>query len=419
MNIKINPKPLSGTLDVIASKSLSHRYLIAAGLADGTSEIKNVLQANDLDATKDALRAFCVTFDGNRVIGGKRLIAEKTVQVKESGSTLRFMIPIYLLDNHEITIEGEGRLSQRPLKAYEDIFASKKVVFEHPKNQSLPLTLKGKIKGGHYPIPGDVSSQFISGLLFALPLRREDSVIELTTPLQSSGYVDLTLDVLKQFGIHILKVDQYYYIKGSQRYQPQQAVIEGDYSQAAFWIVAGLFGHDPITLHHLNPKSLQGDKAIVDIVKQMGGKIEQDDEKLTIYPSETKGIDIDLQDIPDLGPILMVLAARSKGQTVIKNCERLRLKESDRLAAMVDILTKLGVNISTKEHTVTILGQPSFKGHLILDSYHDHRIAMAIAIASILADGPITILDASSVEKSYPTFFSDFKKLGGDIHDVR
>lgn len=419
MDIKIIPHALSGSLDVIASKSLSHRYLIAAGLADGTSQVNNVLQANDIDATKTALQAFGVTFEDSLIHGGKRMITSNVVNVKESGSTLRFMIPIYLLDNHEITIHGEGRLPQRPLDAYETLFASKKIMFKHGDEQQLPLTLKGKIKGGYYPIPGDVSSQFISGLLFALPLRREDSVIELLTPLQSKGYVDLTIDVIKQFGIHILKVDHQYYIKGSQRYQPQHVDVEGDYSQAAFWIVAAIIGKKPMTLNRLFPQSLQGDKAIIDIAKQMGATLKAHEQGYTIYPSETKGIIIDLKDIPDLGPILMVLAARSEGTTIFENCERLRIKESDRLSAMVDILTQMGVNISVKANTVTIIGQSKFQGNLVLNSYHDHRIVMAIAIASILADGPITITDASAIEKSYPTFFNDFKKLGGEIHEIR
>ena len=318
MNIKINPTPLSGELCAISSKSMSHRYLIAAGLANGKSHIQNVLDADDIVATKQALEAFGAIFDKNIIYGCKNEIVTSHVNVKESGSTLRFMIPIYLLDNHEITIDGEGRLPQRPLDQYETLFASK-VTFKHDVSSSLPLTLKGKIKGGHYPLLGNVSSQFISGLLFALPLRREDSVIELLTPLESKGYVDMTIAVLKKFGIHILKVDQYYYIKGSQHYIPQDVIVEGDFSQAAFWIVAGLISKKPLIIKNLSHDSLQGDKAIIDIAIQMGAHIEKIEDGYQVYPSATKGITIDLKDIPDLGPILMVLAARSEGQTIFKN----------------------------------------------------------------------------------------------------
>ncbi len=417
MNITIKPTKLTGELNVVPSKSLSHRVLIAAGLADGKSHVSNVLHANDIDATKKALEAFGVTFDGDLVNGGKREVIKPFVNVKESGSTLRFMIPIYLLDHHEITIDGEGRLAKRPLDAYEALFRSKAIVFERQGEEQLPLLLKGRLKGGHYPIPGNVSSQFISGLLFALPLRREDSVIELTTPLESKGYVDLTLSVLKQFGIHILSVDNFFYIKGSQRYTPTNVSVEGDYSQAAFWLVAGLLGDKPIKLSHLSKDSLQGDKAIVDVIQQMDGKLEPTDDGYIVYPSMTKGAIIDLKDIPDLGPILMVLAARSSGKTVFKNCERLRIKESDRLTAMLKTLTKFGVQTSVDDDTVTIIGQSSFKGNQTLSAYNDHRIAMAIAVASIIADGLVTIEGAESVNKSYPTFFDDYKMLGGHINE--
>ncbi len=417
MNITITPQPLAGKLNVISSKSLSHRYMIAAGLADGTSILDHVLESDDIEATKTALKAFGVHFDGHKVIGGQREIVQREVNVKESGSTLRFMIPIYLLDLHPITITGEGRLPQRPLHVYQTLFKDKHITFKQEGKDQLPLTLQGKIKGGHYKVLGDVSSQFISGLLFALPLRREDSVIELTTPLASKGYVDLTLSVLKQFGIHILRVDQYFYIKGSQRYQPCHATIEGDYSQAAFWIVAGLLGESPIELSHLSPDSLQGDKAIIEIVNSMGGHIETLDNGYKIYPSQTKGVDIDLKDIPDLGPILMVLAARSKGQTTFYHCDRLKIKESDRLVVMIETLKKLGVQVSLDGDTVMIEGQETFKGHQTLSAHYDHRIVMAIAIATIHADGPITIEGAEAVRKSYPTFFKDYQALGGAVNE--
>lgn len=415
MHVTIMPQPLSGTLDVISSKSMSHRCLIAAGLADGTSHITHVLTSDDIIATKAALRAFGVSFEGDDIIGGQRKIIEKDVNVKESGSTLRFMIPIYLLDDHDIVIHGEGRLAKRPLDDYQRLFESKGVTFESLGKDSLPLKLKGKIKGGHYPIKGDVSSQFISGLLFALPLRREDSVIELLTPLVSKGYVDMTLSVLKTFGIHVLNVDQYYYIKGSQCYIPQTIAIEGDYSQAAFWIVAGLIGNKTITLNNLKQDSVQGDKEMIGIVKAMGGHIIIQDDRLIIHPSVTNGITIDLKDIPDLGPILMVLAARSTGKTTFVNCDRLRLKESNRLQAMMETLETFSVTHILDGDTLIVTGQETFRGSVTLSSHQDHRIAMAIAIASIRAIGPVTIIDAEAVQKSYPTFFDDFKKLGGMI----
>jgi 3-phosphoshikimate 1-carboxyvinyltransferase len=265
---------------------------------------------------------------------------------------------------------------------------------------------------------GNVSSQFITGLLYALPLLKKDSIIELTTPLESKGYVDLTLDVLQSFGIHILSTPPFYYIKGGQQYHPIKASIEGDYSQAAFFMVAGLIGQT-IELTGLNPVSKQGDMRIIDVIKEMMGHIHYDhvNRNYQIEPSQTHGIKISLSNIPDLGPILMVLAALSSGTTVFEGCDRLRIKESDRLEAMRVNLTKLGVKMIVDGDVVTITGQSHFKGNQSVDAFHDHRIAMAMAIAAIRADGPLTITGAESVSKSYPNFFKDYVKLGGIIHE--
>jgi 3-phosphoshikimate 1-carboxyvinyltransferase len=263
-----------------------------------------------------------------------------------------------------------------------------------------------------------VSSQFLTGLLFTLPLLEDDSVIELLTPLESKGYVDLTLDTLKLFGIHILHIDQYFYIKGNQKYIKQEVSVEGDFSQAAFFIVAGLIGED-IVLEKLNPISTQGDSHIVDLVKQMGGQIEYNHflRQYQVKKSDTYGITIDLSQIPDLGPILMVLAALSIGETRFINYERLRIKESDRLQVMIEVLAKFGVTTYFDKDYFVVIGQESLKGNQTFESYNDHRIAMAIAIASIKADGKVTILNAEVVNKSYPSFFEVYKYLGGLVDE--
>jgi 3-phosphoshikimate 1-carboxyvinyltransferase len=418
MNITINPKPLTGRVAVVSSKSLSHRYLIASGLAEGTSTIKNVLNSDDIDATREALEAFGVKFDGKKVVGHPRILNRNVIDCKESGSTLRFMIPIFLLQKESVTFNGSGRLPERSLDVYFDIFKKKNIHFEKPEHQNLPLTIKGPLTPGLYQMRGDVSSQFLSGLLFALPLLKKDSVIEITTELESQGYVNLTLNVLRLFNIHILQVDQYFYIKGGQKYQSQTATVEGDYSQAAFWMVAGLIGKS-IELRHLNPISLQGDYKVVDIIKSMVGKIEYQNLKRVykVKPSETFGMTIDLSQIPDLGPILMVLAALSTNETTFTNASRLRIKESDRLEAMYQTLLRFGVEVSMDQDTMKIKGTKTLKGNQAFDSYGDHRIAMAIAIAAIRADGPVTILNAEVVSKSYPKFFEVYQSLGGDIHE--
>ena len=414
MNITIEPRKLKGQVKVISSKSLSHRYVIASGLAHGESQIGNVLDSDDLNHTKKALSCFGVQFKDQMIYGSKLNYQGEMIDCGESGSTLRFMIPIAMLQDKEVVFTGRGKLPERPLDVYKDLFKDSDVTFKHLGNKQLPLVVKGPLRGGVYHLRGDVSSQFITGLLFALPLIKEDSMIILDTPLASKDYVELTLDVMKAFGVDVKKIKNGFEIKGNQTYHPLNTTVEGDFSQAAFFIVAGLIG-DEITLSGLNPSSKQGDRKMIDIARQMGGKILYD-EKEKVYhvsPSLTKGITIDLHDIPDLGPILMVLAALSSGVTQFKGVSRLRIKESDRLDAMYQALLKLGVTMTIKDDEAWIEGVRSFKGNITLDGASDHRIIMALAIASIRAEGKITITTAESISKSYPTFFEIFNRLGG------
>lgn len=414
MNIRITPQKLSGDLDIIASKSISHRYLIAAALANGTSYIKNVLQSDDLQATKQALMCFGATFNGEEVMGRNQIITCDAIDCQESGSTLRFLVPVALLYDKPITFYGHGRLKDRPMDVYEELFSSR-VTYHKSTQHALPLTVKGPIQAGTFNMRGDVSSQFVSGLLFALPLLNEDSRITFQTPLESRGYVDLTIDCLSKFGVKIHPFDNGYRIAGRQTYQPQIMTVEGDYSQAAFWMVAGTIGHT-IGLYQLDENSLQGDRQIVNLIKQMGGSIERSQGAYRVSPTQTKGIEIDLSDIPDLGPILMVLAALSEGNTIFKGVQRLRYKESDRLQAMQDTLNKFGVLNILKDDQLIVTGVKTLKGGETFSSYQDHRIAMAIAIAAIRAEKPITLLDAQVISKSYPMFFEDYKKLGGILY---
>ena len=415
MNVTLSQSQLQGSLAVVSSKSLSHRALIAAGLAQGISTIHNLLDCDDLTATKNALKALGVRIEKKTIYGGTWRVKNSTIDAKESGSTLRFMIPIALLLDKPITFMGRKRLVKRPLDVYQDIFKTK-VKYQPLSKNSLPLKVQGPLQSDHFTIPGNVSSQFISGLLFALPLLNGDSVLNLSTPLESKGYVDLTLDTLKSFGIDIKVKDNCFMIPGKQTYKPQDVTIEGDFSQAAFFMVAALLNGD-VKLKNLNPNSKQGDKAIVDIIKKMGGDISYDDAQAWyhIKASKTKGTDIDLAQIPDLGPILMILAALSKGVTTFTSIDRLRIKESDRAASMIDILTTLGVKTTLNKDTLTIQGTKQFQGHHTFKSYDDHRIVMALSIAALKADGPITIKQADAINKSYPKFFDDYQTLGGII----
>jgi 3-phosphoshikimate 1-carboxyvinyltransferase len=418
MNITITPKPLTGSVDVISSKSLSHRYVIAAGLSQGNSIIKNVLDSDDLVATKNALTNLGVSFFNDEIRGSDLHLKQHEFDCYESGSTLRFMIPIALLQKEKVIFKGRGKLPERPLDIYIQMFNDKHIDYRFLSDKNLPIEIKGPLKSGYYQLKGDVSSQFFTGLLFALPLLRRDSVIEHVTPLESIGYIHLTLDVLEKFGVHVTYQHPYFYIKGDQSYQPITHTVEGDFSQAAFWMVAATIG-DKIKLKNLNPLSKQGDKAIMDIIKDMGGSIKyfKQTEAFNISHSETKGKTIDLSQIPDLGPILMVLAALSDGTTTFKHVNRLKMKESDRLDAMYQALKKFGVEMHIEHDEAIITGQKVLKGNQTFDSFGDHRIAMAIAIAAIRANGKVTIKNAEVVKKSYPTFYEVYESLGGIIHE--
>ncbi len=413
MKIKVYPSVLTGTIDAVPSKSLSHRALIAAGLATGKSQLFKLLEAEDIKATKNALLTLGVKLNKTSITGGNLHVNHDVIDAKESGSTLRFMIPIALLLSQAVTFIGHGKLPERPLGVYEDLFLEAFHYNNPPK--TLPLTVKGPLKAGTYKVRGDVSSQFISGLLFALPLCQGNSIIKLTSSLQSKDYVSMTIDVLKRANVTIIENDEEFIIPGNQSYQPFSMTIEGDYSQAAFFLVAGCISQT-IAVRNLSSQSKQGDRAIVDILKAMNGTIVYDgDFTYRTSPSQTKGTLIDLKDIPDLGPILMVLAALSEGTTNFKNTERLKLKESDRLEAMITILKQFGVPITLKSDTLSIQGVGSLKGNQSFSGYNDHRIVMALSIAALKADGPIIIEGAEAINKSYPSFFDDYKSLGGTI----
>jgi len=419
MNVLIQPRKLKGHVDIISSKSLSHRYVIAAGLSHDVSTIWNVLDSVDLKATKDALSHLGVTFIGNQIQGHGFKYDGQPVFCHESGSTLRFLIPIFMLQDQKVVFTGHGRLPERPLNVYESLF-KKDYLFAKQSELELPLMVQGPLKGGTFELRGDVSSQFISGLLFALPLATEDSKIILTTPLTSKDYVEMTLDVLNKYGIQIIEKENMFIIKGRQRYQGINQRVEGDYSQAAFWMVAGLCG-EGIDIKGLSQASKQGDQQIVEIIQKMKGKITFDEltETYHVYPSKTYATTIDLEHVPDLGPILMVLAARSIGTTHFKGISRLRIKESDRMEAMRQALTRLGVLVEVKDDEAWITGVKSFKGGITLDGFSDHRIVMALAVASQLADQPISISTAEAISKSYPTFFDVFQALGGVIDEYK
>ena len=418
MNVIIHPKKLSGDVLIPPSKSLSHRAIIAACLAEGESVISNISFSKDINATIDAMEALGakVVKDGSTlyITGSKIKRVGKLIDANESGSTIRFMIPIALVNNEPITFTGKNHLVKRPLDSYYEIFDRLGIVYSHPADAYLPLEVNGGLKSGVYEMRGDISSQFITGLLYALPLLDGDSKIVITTNLESIGYIDLTLDVLKDFGVEVINNDyKEFIIKGNQKYTPNNYTVEGDYSQTAFYLVGGALGND-INLLGMKEHSLQGDQKVIDDIKSMNGNVTFVDGVLKCNPSETVGATIDFSQSPDLGPALSVLASLSVGTSNFINASRLRIKECDRITCMLEELNKMGANITETYDTMTINGVNELHG-CVVDSHNDHRVAMALAMAATRCKEDVKILNAECVSKSYPHFWEDYVKLGGCI----
>ncbi|WP_346873584.1 3-phosphoshikimate 1-carboxyvinyltransferase [Clostridium sp. UBA5988] len=416
--IIIKPKLLKGNIVVPSSKSLGHRGIIAAALSRGISRVYNIQLSKDIEATMELMKELGAVVnieDQNLYIDGRKMFSyEKKLDLRcrESGSTLRFLIPLALTKDGDYIFHGEGKLISRPLEPYYEIFEEKGIKYSREED-GLPLKVSGKLTSGTYRVRGDISSQFITGLLFSLPILEGNSRIQITTKLESKGYIDLTLDILKDFGIEIENNNyKEFNIRGAQKYNCRNYYVEGDYSQGAFFLVAGALGSS-IVCSGLNKDSLQGDKVILDILEAMGCNVEESEEGIKVKPSKTKGIEIDASNCPDLVPILTVLASLSEGETKIVNAKRLRIKECDRLHAITKELNKLGANIIELEDSLIISGVNELKGGEV-DSHNDHRIVMALAIAATRARGNVIINNPSAVEKSYPNFFKDYFKLGGE-----
>jgi 3-phosphoshikimate 1-carboxyvinyltransferase len=417
-DVKIFPGLLKGKVKVPPSKSLCHRAIIAAALAQGQSVVDNVVLSEDILATIQGVQSLGaeVIFQQNKlIINGCQLAAPSNcvIDCNESGSTLRFLIPLGLRTENIITYRGVGNLGNRPLHPYLEIFEEQGILYS---NDKLPISVSGILKPGTFNIKGDISSQFVTGLMFALPLLDGDSSIFISGPLESKGYIDLTIDILSSFGIFILNNNyQSFFIKGRQEYKPRKYTIEGDYSQAAFWLAAGVLGSD-ISCLELKQFSKQGDKFIINILKNAGAEFEMQDAYLKALPTELQAFKIDVSQYPDLAPILTVVAALSKGTSRITGAGRLRMKECDRLKAITAELNKLGAEIYEENDSLTIKGSASLTGGHV-GSWGDHRIVMALAIAATRCSEPVIIHNSKAVNKSYPNFFEDYNKLGGNLHE--
>ncbi|MBV4417906.1 3-phosphoshikimate 1-carboxyvinyltransferase [Clostridium tyrobutyricum] len=416
--VKIKPGRLGGKVKVPSSKSGCHRSIICASLASGKSIIDNVYFSRDIEVTTEAMKNFGVKIDRkeDRLVidgTGQLVLKSKNIHCGESGSTLRFLIPLAASMNEEVILTGEGKLVERPLDVYYNIFKEQNIYYKNNSGR-LPLAIKGKLKSGNYQVRGDISSQFITGLMYELPLLDGDSEINITTNLESKPYVDITLDVLKHFGINVENA-QYkkFVISGNQKYRNSNYTVEGDFSQVAFLLAIGILG-DEVCCSDIKIESSQGDRVIVDIFKNMGANIEVGGNNIIARSSKTNGVIFDAAQCPDLVPAVAALASVSSGTTQIINAERLRIKESDRLTAISSQLNKIGADVKEKKDGLIINGMEKLKGGIV-SSFNDHRIAMALAAVSSKCSDDLIIENAECVKKSYPDFWKDFKSLGGNI----
>lgn len=416
----ITPTTLKGTVEVPPSKSMAHRAIICASLARGVSRITHIEYSQDILATIEAMKALGTVIEMKEkelLIDGRTTYSnhQAYIDCKESGSTLRFMVPVSLVHQNHVHFIGEGNLGKRPLTVFYDIFEKQHISYTY-KEKELDLDIQGQLQPGEFIVPGNISSQFISGLLFALPLLNGDSKIIISSSLESVGYIDLTLQMLESYGIKIENQDyKELLIPGNQSYQAHDYEVEGDYSQAAFYFVAGALGND-VMIKGLNLNSLQGDKEVISILERMGAKLIKKEENLSMQADSLKGCVIDGSQCPDVIPVLSLAAALSKGTTKIIHAERLRIKECDRLKAMYTELTKMGAHVKETADGLIIDGVEQLHGAKV-SSYLDHRIAMTLAIASTTLKEPLELDNKECVKKSYPSFWEDFKQLGGIIDE--
>ena len=427
MNVRITPKKMRGIIPAIPSKSHAHRLLIAAALA-GAADVDIPSFSQDIEATKRCLAALADQAEPS-----------PDLDCGESGSTIRFLLPVTMALRDRATFSGSGKLPQRPLSPLREAMEEHGVNFTMHEvaaggGPAKICTLSGRLQPGTSSLAGNVSSQFITGLLFALPLLDGDSRICLTTKLESSGYVDMTLGVLEDFQITVRVVTSEdglvtYEVPGNQKYKlPADLTVEGDWSNACFWLACGALGGD-VTCTGLDLASSQRDKEITRILQAMGADIDTNagstadagnittSGSIAVRGEDLHPLDVDASQIPDMVPVLAVLMAAAKGESHITNAGRLRIKESDRLETVREFLSRLGADITAGEDSLTIRGTGRLRGGTV-SSHNDHRIAMAAAAASCICDEPVVIEDAGAVAKSYPDFYRDMASLGGKIDEI-
>jgi 3-phosphoshikimate 1-carboxyvinyltransferase len=410
MTVTVTPRKLSGSITPPPSKSQAHRLLLAAALAEGDSLIQGLADSDDITATKRCLEELGASFERTAeglVVHGmaagpmspRRRMALPHLDCGESGSTLRFLIPVALAVRGGGIFTGRGRLMERPQGPYFDLFQDKGIFYSL---EGGVLTVQGELKSGAYRLPGDVSSQFFTGLLYALPLLEGPSAILPTTQLESMNYIDMTAQALETFGVQTvatLSLPPQYHVSGGQTYRASKVTVERDWSQAAFWYAAVALGSQ-VEIEGMNAFSTQGDMAVVPHFLRL---------------TQPGDVELDVSQCPDLVPPLAAMAAVRGGTTRLVNAGRLRIKESDRLASVTQVLNALGAQVEEYSDHLIIRGREKLAGGVKVDSYNDHRIAMMAAIAATCCQRPVTIAGAECVAKSYPNFWEDYQMVGGEI----
>lgn len=403
--VKIRPTKLKGEVVIPPSKSMAHRAIICASLSNGISNLTNIDYSDDIIATIRAMESLGTTFgklEDKLIVDGTKTFTktDSIIDCNESGSTLRFMTLLSIARENKVNLIGRGNLGKRPITTFYDIFDRQGIEYSY-KEGILDLHIEGVLKSDTFKIEGNISSQFITGLLFTLPLLDGDSVVEITTNLESRSYLDLTISILDTFGIEIINQNyEKFIIKGNQEYTPRDYCVEGDYSQGAFYYAANYIGNN-IDIKGLDANSLQGDKQCLEIIEMF-------------LNNDGKDITIDASNCPDAIPVMTVAGSLRNGKTTVINAGRLRIKECDRLKAITSELNKIGGKVTELTDGLIIEGVKGFTGGHV-SSFDDHRIAMSMAIASTRCSEELIIDNQGCVSKSYPAFWEDFKALGGDI----
>lgn len=415
MEITFSSPSVRRCVRAISSKSEAHRALICASLSDSETKIICTDTNADIDATASCLSSLGARIrrveDGFVVSPIRQVPTHAVLDANESGSTLRFLLPLAASLGADCEFIMRGRLASRPLSPLYELLCENGVSLSEAGRS--PLSISGRLPSGEYTLAANVSSQYISGMLFALSVARGRSILRLSGKVESAPYILMTLDTLKSFGADIVfdENNGIFYINGKERLvSPSSFEVGGDWSNAAFMLVAGVIGSRALTVSNLDVQSRQGDRAIIDVLRKMGADIVFENGNFTARPSSLRGIRIDASDIPDLVPILSVAASVAEGETVIYNAQRLRLKESDRIESVCSTLLSLGASISATEDGMVIRGKERLEGGEV-DSFNDHRIAMSAAVASLVCDGAVTVSRFEAINKSFPSFLDNFESL--------